>query len=62
MTTTAEPTTVSTPQEAADAIPVLRGQIDSSARIIWVFEKFGWVRDVRWPSRERVQMKLEATP
>jgi len=25
---------------------VLRGQIDSSARIIWVFEKFGWVRDV----------------
>src|SRR5690348_9689818 len=29
MTTTAEPTTVSTPQEAADAIPVLRGQIDA---------------------------------
>ncbi|MEY9892291.1 stearoyl-CoA desaturase (delta-9 desaturase) [Catenulispora sp. MAP5-51] len=43
---------------------VLRGQIDSSARVIWLFEKFGWVRDVRWPSRERVQMKLgrEATP
>jgi len=43
---------------------VLRGQIDSSARIIWVFEKFGWVRDVRWPSRERIDMKLgrEATP
>ena len=43
---------------------VLRGQIDSSARIIWVFEKFGWVRDVRWPSRERIKMKLgrEATP
>ena len=43
---------------------VLRGQIDSSARIIWLFEKFGWVRDVRWPSRERIAMKLgrEATP
>lgn len=43
---------------------VLRGQLDSSARIIWVFEKFGWVRDVRWPSRERINMKLgrEATP
>jgi stearoyl-CoA desaturase (Delta-9 desaturase) len=43
---------------------VLRGQLDSSARIIWVFEKFGWVRDVRWPSRERIDMKLgrEATP
>ncbi|NUR62095.1 MAG: acyl-CoA desaturase [Catenulispora sp.] len=36
---------------------VLRGQIDSSARIIWVFEKLGWVRDVRWPSRERIAMK-----
>ena len=33
---------------------VLRGQLDSSARIIWLFEKFGWVRDVRWPARERV--------
>ncbi|ACU69122.1 Stearoyl-CoA 9-desaturase [Catenulispora acidiphila DSM 44928] len=43
---------------------VLRGQIDSSARIIWLFEKFGWVRDVRWPSRERVALKLrgEAAP
>src|SRR5438067_1751937 len=36
---------------------VLRGQIDSSARIIWVFEKLGWVRDVRWPSAERIAMK-----
>jgi stearoyl-CoA desaturase (delta-9 desaturase) len=43
---------------------VLRGQIDSSARIIWAFEKLGWVRDVRWPSPERISMKLgrEATP
>jgi stearoyl-CoA desaturase (Delta-9 desaturase) len=36
---------------------VLRGQIDSSARIIWLFEKFGWVKDVRWPSPERIALK-----
>jgi stearoyl-CoA desaturase (delta-9 desaturase) len=39
---------------------VLRGQIDSSARIIWFFEKFGWVHDVRWPSRERIESRLAA--
>ena len=39
---------------------VLRGQIDSSARVIWAFEKLGWVRDVRWPSPERVAMKQRA--
>ena len=33
---------------------VLRGQVDSSARIIWAFEKFGWVSDVRWPTAERI--------
>jgi stearoyl-CoA desaturase (delta-9 desaturase) len=37
---------------------VLRGQIDSSARIIWVLEKLRLVSEVRWPSRERVQSKL----
>ncbi|HEY2042815.1 MAG TPA: acyl-CoA desaturase [Jatrophihabitans sp.] len=30
-----------------------RGQLDSSARIIWLFEKFGWASDVRWPKRDR---------
>jgi stearoyl-CoA desaturase (delta-9 desaturase) len=40
---------------------VLRGQLDSSARIIWFFEKFGWATDVRWPKPERVE-KLRATP
>jgi stearoyl-CoA desaturase (delta-9 desaturase) len=40
---------------------VLRGQIDSSARIIWVFEKFGWVKDVRWPSAERIALKRAGT-
>jgi stearoyl-CoA desaturase (delta-9 desaturase) len=33
---------------------VLRGQIDSSARLIWLFEKFGWAKDVRWPTPERL--------
>lgn len=31
-----------------------RGQIDSSARIIWLFEKLGWVWDVRWPQADRL--------
>ena len=30
---------------------VLRGQVDTSARVIWFFEKLGWVNDVRWPVR-----------
>jgi stearoyl-CoA desaturase (delta-9 desaturase) len=38
---------------------VLRGQLDTSARIIWIFEKLGWVRDVRWPKPERLE-KLRA--
>jgi stearoyl-CoA desaturase (Delta-9 desaturase) len=33
---------------------VKRGQIDTSARLIWMFEKFGWVRDVRWPTPQRL--------
>ncbi|HET7531440.1 MAG TPA: acyl-CoA desaturase [Mycobacteriales bacterium] len=33
---------------------VLKGQLDSSARIIWVMEKLRLAREVRWPSRERV--------
>jgi stearoyl-CoA desaturase (delta-9 desaturase) len=37
---------------------VLRGQIDSSARLIWIFEKFGWATNVRWPRPERIQAKL----
>jgi stearoyl-CoA desaturase (Delta-9 desaturase) len=38
---------------------VLRGQIDESARVIWLFEKLGWATDVRWPKPERVE-KLRA--
>jgi stearoyl-CoA desaturase (delta-9 desaturase) len=34
---------------------VLRGQIDESARVIWLFEKFGWATDVRWPKADRLE-------
>ena len=33
---------------------VLRGQIDTSARIIELFEWFGWASDARWPKPERL--------
>jgi stearoyl-CoA desaturase (Delta-9 desaturase) len=36
---------------------VLRGQIDPGARLIWVFEKLGWVKDVRWPDPVRLAAK-----
>ncbi len=36
---------------------VLRGQLDSSARLIWIFERFGWVNNVRWPKAERISAK-----
>ncbi|WP_394613962.1 acyl-CoA desaturase [Lentzea sp. JNUCC 0626] len=33
---------------------VQRGQLDISARLIWLFEKFGWAWHVRWPSEQRL--------
>ena len=39
---------------------VLRGQLDTSARIIWIFERLGWATDVRWPKPERLA-KLRTT-
>jgi stearoyl-CoA desaturase (Delta-9 desaturase) len=30
------------------------GQIDISARLIWIFEKLGWATQVRWPKPERL--------
>lgn len=33
---------------------VQKGQIDVSARLIWIFERFGWAWDVRWPTPERL--------
>ena len=40
---------------------VLKGQIDQSARVIWVFEKLGWAHDVRWPEEVRLAAKRPAT-
>lgn len=37
---------------------VMRGQIDISARTIWIFEKLGWAYNVKWPSKERITAKL----
>lgn len=37
---------------------VLKGQVDISARTIWLFEKFRWAHDVRWPRPERIASKL----
>jgi stearoyl-CoA desaturase (delta-9 desaturase) len=37
---------------------VLRGQIDISARTIWIFEKFGWATNVRWVKEDRLKAKL----
>ena len=39
---------------------VLKGQIDTSARIIWALQKLGWIHDVRWPVQERLDKKLVA--
>ncbi|HVN13749.1 MAG TPA: fatty acid desaturase [Kineosporiaceae bacterium] len=36
---------------------VLRGQVDSSARTIGVFEKLGWASDVRWPRADRLDAR-----
>lgn len=33
---------------------VRRGQIDISARLIWLLEKLGWVYKVRWPTPRRL--------
>jgi stearoyl-CoA desaturase (delta-9 desaturase) len=37
---------------------VMRGQLDTSARVIWAMEKLGLVHDVRWPVKDRVDAKL----
>ncbi len=36
-----------------------RGQLDISARTIWLFEKLGWATDVRWPKRDRFDRLAE---
>jgi stearoyl-CoA desaturase (delta-9 desaturase) len=37
------------------------GQIDMSARVIWVLQKLGWASDVRWPTPARLA-RLTADP
>jgi stearoyl-CoA desaturase (delta-9 desaturase) len=39
---------------------VLRGQVDISARTIWIFEKLGWAYDVRWPRADRLEARRAA--
>jgi stearoyl-CoA desaturase (Delta-9 desaturase) len=39
----------------------LKGQIDSSARVISWFEKLGWAYDVRWPDEARLNAKRPET-
>jgi stearoyl-CoA desaturase (Delta-9 desaturase) len=34
---------------------VKRGQVDISARIVWIFEKLGWAHSVRWPTARRLE-------
>jgi stearoyl-CoA desaturase (delta-9 desaturase) len=34
-----------------------RGQIDITARIIRIWERLGWVRDVRWPRAEQLSRR-----
>jgi stearoyl-CoA desaturase (delta-9 desaturase) len=39
---------------------VLPGQIDPSARLIWLFERLRWAHDVHWPRVDRMNAKLQA--
>jgi len=34
---------------------VRRGQVDISARVVWIFEKLGWAHEVRWPTIRRME-------
>lgn len=41
---------------------VLRGQIDINARVIRWFEVLGWVWDVRWPDKDRLEQRKAVVP
>jgi stearoyl-CoA desaturase (Delta-9 desaturase) len=41
---------------------VLPGQLDPSARLIWLLEKPGWAYDVRWPKPQRFAALRLASP
>ena len=36
---------------------VEKGQVDSTARVIWAIEKIGWATDVRWPVATRIDAR-----
>jgi stearoyl-CoA desaturase (Delta-9 desaturase) len=36
---------------------VLRGQIDVTGRMIWLWEKLGWATDARWPYPELLEAR-----
>ncbi|TPG13863.1 acyl-CoA desaturase [Pedococcus bigeumensis] len=38
-----------------------KGQLDSTARVIWAFEKLGWATDVRWPVAKRIAARRVTT-
>ncbi|WP_374202654.1 acyl-CoA desaturase [Amycolatopsis sp. GM8] len=40
---------------------VQRGQIDITARLIWIFEKLGWAWQVRWPTPQRLNRLASET-
>jgi stearoyl-CoA desaturase (delta-9 desaturase) len=42
-----------------------RGQLDSTARLIRALERFGWISDVRWPTRaglDERRVRIKETP
>jgi len=41
---------------------VLPGQLDPSARLIWIFEKLHWAYDVRWPQVTRMRANSLPAP
>jgi stearoyl-CoA desaturase (delta-9 desaturase) len=40
---------------------VLKGQIDITARLIWIFEKLGWAWNVKWPRMDKLDSKRLAS-
>jgi stearoyl-CoA desaturase (delta-9 desaturase) len=38
---------------------VRRGQVDISARVVWLFERLGWAHSVHWPTPRRLERLAE---
>ena len=41
---------------------VLKGQIDITARLIWIFEKLGWAWNVKWPRMDKFDSSVWHPP